>query len=941
LVDVQTVGLFLLAVSIVYMCGYGLVTLLLPSEYDEYRFIIMPPVGYTVFVWAAYTLSGTLQIATGRSCVFVFIALAVLSVASYLWRRPANEARKAASGLRKSFLLSLTLMVIVLWPMFHVGADTFLGAVNPDYFASLIDNNFLRDNPITSRSSLYESYHPVMSIEGRLPISARFGATVLPILFEELLGIPARTAMTIAISLFLTCLPLSVYFMARVVLRFRERAAVFASILTGISGCVTMSYVYFYVGQNSGIGSLPMVIATMYIMVTRPSIRVTILAALLASSFFTMYMGMLAYALAPIGVLGLYMLITREMSIGRGLFLVGTFFATLTIVNLGMLGHVALGFAGWRDLVGLSLQGQFFLDFLTEQYLPIFVGLSNYPILTSYVSQWMGLSMVPLLTVLSVLMLIVMGVFSWRWAREMEHRHVVVMMIGGVLIYATVWFIYTYFRQYGYAVFKMSSWLQFVQVLPWAYGVDRLLWRDGQITAHRERTVRRVSLVILLVVLVGGNLLSSFRLTNFSLGQSPQLGYIVNHYDVSGNDDYFELSENLRTIVGPEQSIGLGFTDVIQNSWVYYYLQDFRVSVLSHYVFPSDDENLPDIKTRLVTDYYGNVGPDYNQFFHGATDDYYLTQTDATINQEIVEQNLPKPEWSNRTFQLLRAEDTPGFLVTGRGFYRIEYFPFSDVRRQQRSYWWPEKYRWSAEGGEVYMLRADPKVAKQVSFLGIVGYGLSSSSRTVELWLNGEKFDEVDVHETARVLSRPFYPSGNVDLVVIKIKEKVRPPARRFRLWNLDIPGDYRMLNMAMAQIKIADVEEARSPGPAVLKGEDLFLESLAFNGINLNQWVGETMSITMAPPVAYDHIRISSFVPGHPELNFPVKLTIDCAGEEYTRSIAEPGTIEVTLPAPKVSLSGEVKISMNLDQWYVPAGTDTAYRATRESFRLEAIAFE
>ena len=939
MVDVPTIGLFLLSILVAYVCGYGVVTLLLPDDYEEYRFVIMPPVGYTVFVWAAYTFSGTLQVATAKSCLIVFWVLALLSLAVAIRWRPALEGQNVLRGLKKSSLLMAPILVVVLWPLFHVGAETFLGAVNPDYYASLIDNNFLRDNPITARSSVYDSYYPVKSLEGRLPISARFGSTVYPILLEALFGIDPRTAMTISIAMFLSCLPLSVFFMSRVVTNFTERAAWFAAILASISGCIAMSYVYYYVGQNSGIGCLPVVIGALYLLVIRPSFRLTVLAALLVSSFFTMYMGMLAYALAPIGVLGLYMLIWREMSLKRGAALVFGFIAALVVVNLGMLTHVARGFAGWRDLVGLSLQGQFFLDFLTEQYVPIFIGLANYPLPTSYLSQWLGLTMVPILTGLSIGLFGVMIYFTSRWAQELDDRKTVVMMVGGVFIYGVVWFIYTYFRQYGYAVFKMSSWMQFVQVLPWAYGLDWLLRRQST-QSGRSRIATRSILGVLTIVIVGGNLLASHRLTSFSLGRTTEIGYIVNHYEVSGNRDYFDLAEAMEGIVKDDESIGLGFTDVIQNSWVYYYLRDFRVSVLAHYVFPSDDENLPDIKTRLVTDYYGNVGPDYNQFFHGATDDYFLTQTADNLNTEIVDQELPAPIWRNQTFQLLRTDEASAFAMTGRGWYRIEY---RGAARSGvvRDYWWPKSYRWTGEGGELYMFGADPSVARRLAFTGIVGFGLDSSSRTVQLWLNGEVFDEVTIDEAARVVSKPFYPTGDADRIVIKVIETVQPPPRQFRLWNRDIPGDYRRLNMAVSNVTVMEAGREQKRPMEVYDGHSLFSHAHSFNGLKLNQWVGKGVSLTL--PIAADpsSVDLLLFVPGHPALKFPYKLKISLNGIEHEAVAEFPGDLALSIPVTKRSGSNTLDLAITPEQTFVPDDVDHDYRPTVQSFRLMRVALK
>ena len=108
----------------------------------------------------------------------------------------------------------------------------------------------------------------------------------------------------------------------------------------------------------------------------------------------------------------------------------------------------------------------------------------------------------------------------------------------------------------------------------------------------------------------------------------------------------------------------------------------------------------PDVITRMYTDVYGNVQSDQQFFFNGATDQFYLSLNPASLNADIINQKLAEPAWRNNTFELYRAIDTPDFVVTGRGFYRVE------DQVEPAGYYWPKRFRWMAHGGEFYLFRA-------------------------------------------------------------------------------------------------------------------------------------------------------------------------------------------------------------------------------------------
>jgi len=933
--SLETLAFFLLTLAIAYFCGYGVVRLLLPEEYlQEFAFVIMPPVGYCVFSWMVFNTSGSLNI-SGEKAVIISLALTgVLAVLAF-FRKPRQPV---FTGIRDALPLSLCITVFVLWPLFYVGSDTFLGAVNPDYAATFLDLHYLKDYSLTEEKFRQSnSYSYFSSVAGTVSKSARFASCYFVLLVQSLLPISMRSAMTLSIGVFLFCLPLSVYFMARAAFGFGRRAAMMSSCLVGISGPVAMSYVYFYVGQNSGLGVLPVVLACLYLLVTRPSWRILVLSTLLVNSLYVMYAAMVPYAAAPIAVVALYLILKKQLSFFKATAIaLGIAFTTI-LLNLGNLKFLAGALLGWSKIVALSLQGQYFIDFLTERFFPIFFGLVSYPVGSSLLALAVGDHLVYVIPVLIAVVLIALTLSALHWIRTSENKSILALGLGAAAVYGAVWYLYTFHRQYGYAVFKMSSWLQFIYVLPLGFGLDLAVRELSSSKARRKRLSSQV-LFASLAVIIMANLMSSYQLLKYSLGKDPGRGFIVNSYDMSGNYDYLNLASDVSRLVRRDQSVGISFVDSIQHEWISYYLRDFRISWLGHYLIPGDDENLPDIVTRRVADYYGNVAIDRNFYFNGATDDFYLTWNEAHTNKEILAQPLPQPLWQNRTFRLFRASECPDFLFLGRGWYRLE-FPIKGL-----DHWLPERLRWSAEGGEIYMLRASkPNEPYRLSFIGVVGHGLNSSKRTIELWHNARKFDEFQIDVAARIVSEPFFPTAGADRLVIKVRESVKPIARRYRLWNQSVPGDYRKLNLMGSEIKVLPpgVDTAVTPYVSRLEGSLLFSESVRFNGLHLDRWIGESAFIAYRRPDGASQLLLNLSVPDHKALVLPLKIRVWIdQGKEQIVMATKPGPMKITAPLdPRETPVTEIRLQP--ERSFVPDGVDTEDKPVRIGVRLESVEFD
>jgi hypothetical protein len=190
-----------------------------------------------------------------------------------------------------------------------------------------------------------------------------------------------------------------------------------------------------------------------------------------------------------------------------------------------------------------------------------------------------------------------------------------------------------------------------------------------------------------------------------------------------------------------------------------------------------------------------------------------------------------------------------------------------------------------------------------------------------------------------RVVSKPFYSSGGVDLLVIKLKEKVRPLPRSFRLWNKQIPGDYRRLNLMVADLRVFPPEEpVPEPSTYSLHGDDLLEQSYAFDGLQPNRWAGRSLSMTLKRPPWARGLTFSIFVPGISGFHFPYRLQAMIDGTPQPVVVTRPGPFRTTLPLGAPRADGLVELRVSSSQFFVPDGIDMEMHPVYYSYRVEHV---
>jgi hypothetical protein len=223
-----------------------------------------------------------------------------------------------------------------------------------------------------------------------------------------------------------------------------------------------------------------------------------------------------------------------------------------------------------------------------------------------------------------------------------------------------------------------------------------------------------------------------------------------------------------------------------------------------------------------------------------------------------------------------------------------------------------------------------------------VGYELPTDTRTLEIWHEGRKIEELRVTSSARVLTVPFIPGKEISKIVVRIKERNRPLPRPLGLWNKSVPADYRRMNAAFANVEIVP-----PGGPALAAAPQLgrrlaFLEihpiAEQFDGLQLDGWIGDAASFTIPAAPGATKLALEGFIPGNLGLAFPFHLEAALNGREVRQEIAKPGpfTVEVPLEAgqTKAALVLRAGESKELHEEYI------RHKLLRRSFRLDAVTF-
>ena len=215
--------------------------------------------------------------------------------------------------------------------------------------------------------------------------------------------------------------------------------------------------------------------------------------------------------------------------------------------------------------------------------------------------------------------------------------------------------------------------------------------------------------------------------------------------------------------------------------------------------------------------------------------------------------------------------------------------------------------------------------------------------RTVTLTHKGEVLSTMAVEGGARMVSEPFVPTGEIDLLDISVKEQSRPIPRRFTLWNRWVVQDPRSLALGVSEIRVVDEDQVASvgrPSKESYTGDDV-RQSLVFDGLYSDDWLGRRFELRV-PRGAARRVVVNGRLVQLGDARLPYKVVARINGT-VTREIAlaQYGDFSIPLELPTGDETGvddlelDFENSLEVQTFYVP---DQNVR--RISARLRSVDF-
>jgi hypothetical protein len=894
---IESLFLILFAYSLLLLGGLGLSLRCLPRHLSGYVFYIAPAIGYVAFCFVTIFISGLTDYPVLHSNIWSLLGLGTLTTIE-LFKHRARIFSLLYEGRMVVFFL-LAMLVIVFFPVLHQGLDLYVGTANPDFYQSLsfheslirFDASFWHDSEGLPLSGPFLEMFPSA-------FQARFGAVAFSVLLEQITGISSRASVMTAVVVFLLCLPSTMYFFCRTVLEFDVKASVTSAVLVAISAATNMSFIHTMVGQNSALATFPLAIGLIYLSLKVRTVPIVLLTTIILNGIFWIYVMALPYILVPFGLYLIVKLFSKNRSgLSQLITPICIFIVVTTATHCFVLGDSQEFIANLIDLLSVISHTNLYLEFLTEAVLIYGAGLTSYPISNSMIFHGMTANAYPVLLTLALLLVSVYFSSVVYWFKSVSRD--AGLFVSSLIFVCVIVFVYhTLVSGYGYANFKMISWLQFIIIpfLAW------FVFHSWSVIVSAKSRLRKLpsflGLVFLAPIYLCTNLMADIDYGLKSYGRDRLHGSLINSYGIGGNTDFISLPKDIGSLVTMEGSVALGFGDAIENFWAAYYVNDVtaNVSILTHEEIPLDDAHLPDVISRKYTDWSGQNHVDKQRYFADGVADFYLLPGPKNLNSEIIKHSVVgKSIWQNDTFALYKRDHIKDLFLTGRGFFRREYTDSVNL-----NWWWPEVFRWSAEGGEIYhLMPSQPGEGYRIQFSVIAGLGQSSGLRTIELWHNGIKFDEVSLSGAARFISGEYVPVKGINRLVLRVKEKSELIERNYGLWNRKVPQRTRPLNILFSDLKLISpnsTSNATFPLNLAMEPKTYLRKFETFDGFDVDGWIRNSAHVSFVPPERINRVELKILVPGNLNFTFPYNVVFELENESYVQTFPGPGEYVVSL---------------------------------------------
>jgi hypothetical protein len=849
----MTVFATLVFICIMFWCGIGPVLLMRGQRPAGRRVLLLPFVGISTHILfclalARFDLTGrTISIA---SLVF-FSALACWG----LYRAPLSreEVRQSAAPI----LFGLASMIFIGWPLFRVGMDSYWGYANPDQVFLTGALEWMYKHPFGVPPGYPVNEFSFRGIAQNTLLGVFYlittTATVLRISPEFLFNV-AEAAMV-----FLT--PLGIILFSESVGLSRRRSL----LLAGCIGCSSLVGYTFYLNSLAAttvIAIVPVAIALLLEFGEDRGTRTAVLFAIVAAAMFYNYLG-------AIGVLGslsaasvAYLVVNRKM-IGRILLPAGITVGVIAVT------YTPFAYSIWQYFLAEAISSRLssfqksapeiaelltsFSMSYTEVGVPFFWGfqIPHLPPLAGGASA----AMIWFAAGCACFAILALSLSTRLTGLSSSYRYLLAAAVLPIFAYA--------FREMGYGVFKLVAWIHPIVLTGFvaaACGIAGVLRR-------RSRALSMIPYAFVAMYLI------------INIGMVRRLGSYTTSDSRSGspqsavNGTYSDVRE-VRTLATPSNAgrILIVVPDVVMQSWLVDALRPVSAKAFPPLVLVAEDSSPradPEERPEAAVLHWVNAKRDITPSFKSA------------------------PAWSNAAFGLTPIDRLHDAMIVGYGWYRLEGTAEADVG-------WQKRYRWLRKRGEILLWNPDHRPHRLMLTM-TSGYGNSSPERHVSVFLNGQKFDELQFSASARLITKPFVATSQLTQLELEIREDAEPLPRQRPLWAAKIPREPRRLNVAVSEIALIEGDGFGRVAPSSIDLRTEFQTPRALmEGVFSDGWVGRSASFFLRNGEARQ-VELSGMLPQAPGLAVPFPIVVTIDGQPIGQAVLTTfGHFRTSVPLPR-----------------------------------------
>jgi hypothetical protein len=858
---------FVCFLLILFVAGLPLALFLRPNT-DGRRMLLAPILGlcgivlFTCFL-ASFGLPG--RVIGTMALIVVVLAAATAIVLPRRWKHFATTLEIEAFELREAraavpaMCAGLFGSILISWPLFLAGCTNYWGFANPDQAFYMTITDHLEHHKFEYPS--LERFHTVTTVEesAREVPAAILGLSYLFPMVSLITGIESIFLFGVLCAAMVFLSATSAYVLCRTGLGVSARVATATAFVVALSSVGAQTFYHHSLGALAVAAVCPAGLALAWLYVGNPSLRIAILlAVLLTGMMFCYFPGFAILGVVMVGWFAIPLL-QRKLRF-RSLILLGGL--TLVLAPLVFAKQsVALYETLFKETVSNRLErlnDETILSIdaiLTEDFIPSIWGLKTLGLAPpSFLGSSFQATII--LAGFGALFTAMTVIGCWKNACP--------QVLGSVLIAgASITTLYFY-RNNGYGVYKLITWL--APLVTIAFSVSCL--------AFSGRVGWRWLARIALVSYVSLNLVQTVRLADYSL---PSVSGVLNNAPEVTLREMGELSTAAHTV--GSQPVFAAVPDQVLQRWATVFLPEPNAYYLPIIPLAAHDSD-------------SGLAVEYRQFAFGKLSSGYLLSTTSALNDIV---STPPPNsfiWHNRIFAISSLNDVQNLLLVGGGWYRREMFWGLPGK--------PQEFRWIRKRAELLILNPVPG-AQRLRLRVMAGFGNSSPNRHLALFLNGRKYDDVIVTGQARFLSRPFTATGRTSQLEIAVQEDANMLPRTHPLWNEWVPKDPRRLNLAVFEAGLeTDAAPSDSPQPAVDFTSYSQLAHTLYNGIFPDRWLAGRATVVMRAPGQASALRIRGLAPGGTSLVFPLHLRIYGNDEPLGEvTIQVPGRFDISLPLP------------------------------------------